>query len=56
MRNAEAKVCRAAGPRREAPWGAGGVAVGEVCHKNGATLLDVVQDCSRVESAWKKAR
>ena len=24
MRNAEAKVCRAAGPRREAPWGAGG--------------------------------
>jgi hypothetical protein len=30
MRNAEAKVCRAAGPRREAPWGAGGLAVGEV--------------------------
>jgi hypothetical protein len=24
MRNAEAQVCRAAGPRREAPWGAGG--------------------------------
>jgi hypothetical protein len=24
MRNAEALVCRAAGPRREAPWGAGG--------------------------------
>jgi hypothetical protein len=31
MRNAEAQVCQAAGPRREAPWGAGGQAVGEVC-------------------------
>jgi hypothetical protein len=30
MRNAEAQVCRAAGPRREAPWGAGGQAVGEM--------------------------
>ena len=24
MKNAEAKVCHAAGPRWEAPWGAGG--------------------------------
>jgi hypothetical protein len=39
MGNAEAQVCRAAGPRWEARWGAGGAAVGEVCFPKDSRLF-----------------
>jgi len=47
MRNAEAKVCRAVGPRWEAPVGAGGQAVGKLCLERGwrifhACLIEVL--------------
>jgi hypothetical protein len=40
MRNAEAQVCRAAGPRREAPWGAGGWRSVKCDHRGWESLDD----------------
>jgi hypothetical protein len=48
MRNAEAQVCQAAGPRWEARSGAGGQALGEVCPFGG----EIVGGESSMQAAW----